>query len=101
MGGKKILLETVPKRREDHKQRRNIESIKQVSEDDRVWMDVKITEEEVGETLKSTKNNIAPGHGGFSGSFYKVFWKFLKNIVVNAINEIYENDCTNTKGGRR
>ena len=55
-------------------------------------MDVKILEEEVENTLKCTKNNIAPGHGGFGGGFYKVFWKFLKNTVVNAINEIYENE---------
>ena len=54
-------------------------------------MDRKISEEEVGNALKSTKNNIAPGHGGFGGGFYKVFWKFLKTIVVNAINEIYIN----------
>ena len=41
--------------------------------------------------LKQTRNNVAPGLGGFGGSFYKVFWKFLKNIVIGAINEIYEN----------
>ena len=57
---------------------KNIASIKKVSEDDKVRMDVKISEEEVGNTLKSTKNNIAPGHAGFGGGFYKVFWKFLK-----------------------
>ena len=57
---------------------RNIAGIKKVSEDDKVRMDVKISEVEVGNTLKNTKNNIAPGMGGFGGSFYKVFWKFLK-----------------------
>ena len=70
---------------------RNIASIKKVSEDDRLRMDVRISEEEVGSTLKNTRNNIAPGHGGFGGYFYKMFWKFLKKIVVNAINEIYQN----------
>ena len=44
---------------------KNIASIKKVSEDDRVRMDVRISEEEVGNTLKNTRNNIAPGHGGF------------------------------------
>lgn len=37
-------------------------------------------------TLKETRNNVAPGPGGFGGNFYKVFWKYLKNIVVIAIN---------------
>ena len=71
---------------------KNIASIKKVTEDDKVRMDVRISEEEVGITLKNTRNNIAPGHGGFGGNFYKVFWKFLKNIVVNAINKIYVNE---------
>ena len=71
---------------------KNIASIKKVSEDDRLLMDGKISEEEVGRTLKNTRNNIAPGYGGFGGNFYKVFWKFLKKIVVNAINETFENE---------
>ena len=55
-------------------------------------MDREITEDEVSETLKNTRNNIALGSGGFGGSFYKVFWRFLKTIVVKAINEIYVNE---------
>ena len=42
-------------------------------------MDREITEDEVSKTLKNTRNNVAPGSGGFGGGFYKVFWKFLKN----------------------
>ena len=54
-------------------------------------MDRRISEDEVSNTLKNTRNNVAPGSGGFGGNFYKVFWKFLKTIVVGAINEIYVN----------
>ena len=54
-------------------------------------MDRKITGDEVNNTLKNTRNKVAPGSGGFGGGFYKVFWKFLKTIVVGAINEINEN----------
>ena len=50
-----------------------------------------ITEEEVLLTLENTKNNVAPGPGGFGGAFYKIFWRYLKKIVVNAIGEIYDN----------
>ena len=42
-------------------------------------------------TLKNTKNNVAPGPGGFGGGFYKVFWRHLKWIVMGAIKEIYSN----------
>ena len=55
----------------------NIESIKKVNEGDKVRMDAEISEEEVGITLKNTRNNISPGHGGFGGDFYKVFWKYF------------------------
>ena len=54
-------------------------------------MDTEIKEEEVSSTLKNTKNNVAPGPGGFGGAFYKVFWKYFKQIVVGAIREVYEN----------
>ena len=71
---------------------RNIAQFKKVSVEDGARMDREITEDEVSETLKNTRNNVAPGSGGFGGSFYKVFWKFLKTIVVRAINEIYVNE---------
>ena len=35
------------------------------------------------------RNNVAPG--GFGGDFYKVFWKYLKTIVIGTITEIYIN----------
>ena len=54
-------------------------------------MDRKITEEEVKNTLKNTRNNVPPSSGGFVGNFYKVIWKFLKTTVVGGINEIYVN----------
>ena len=53
-------------------------------------LDGKITEEEVCRTLKKTRNNVAPDPGSFGGGFYKVFWKYLKKIVVSAFNEIYD-----------
>ena len=34
---------------------------------------------------------MAPGPRGFGGAFYKVVWKYLKQIVVGAIREIYDN----------
>ena len=47
--------------------------------------------DKVSKTLRKTKNNVAPGAGGFSGSFYKVFWCLIKWIVLGAIHEIFEN----------
>ena len=54
-------------------------------------LECKITEGEVAVTLLHTKNNMAPGPGGFGGGFYKMFWKYFKWVVMGAIGEIYEN----------
>ena len=61
---------------------RNIETVTKIDEEDIKRLDTEITEEEVSCTLKNTKNNVAPGPGGFGGAFYKVFWKYFKKIVV-------------------
>ena len=62
-----------------------------IDEEDAKRLDNEITEEEVYCTLKDTKNNVAPGPGGFGGAFYKVFWKYFKPVVVGAIGEVYKN----------
>ena len=54
-------------------------------------LEKKITIEEVSKTLKNTRNNVSPGAGSFTGAFYKVFWIFLKIIVLGGIHEIFEN----------
>ena len=61
-----------------------IGDVKQISEHDRENLDKRISMEEVNITLKNARNNVAPGAGGFTGAFYKVFWKFLKQIVLGA-----------------
>ena len=48
--------------------------MKKISEEESCQLEKKITMEEVSRTLKNTKNNVAPGAVGFTGSFYKVFW---------------------------
>ena len=80
MGNEEILLEVVQERRTFCCKRDildRIGEVKGISEDDRCNLEKEIMMEEVSNTLKDTKN-VAPGAGGFTGSFYKVFWCFLK-----------------------
>ena len=70
---------------------RSIETVTKINEEDAKRLELEITEEEVSSTLKNTKNNVAPGLGGFGGGFFKLFWKYFKPIVVGAIREVYEN----------
>ena len=68
-----------------------IREVKMISEEENCQLERKITMGEVSNTLKNTKNNIAPGAGGFMGSFYKVFWCYVKWIVLGTIHKIYDN----------
>ena len=69
----------------------SIEEMTKISDVDMCKLECGITEGEVAVTLLQTRNNVAPGPGGFGGGFYKMFWKYFKRVVVGAISEIYEN----------
>ena len=40
--------------------------------------------------LKKTSNNKSPGCSGFSGDFYKFFWRDLKHFVVRSVNYSFD-----------
>ena len=69
----------------------NIDNLTKIELEDCRKLECEINEDKVIVTLLNTKNNVAPGPNGFWGSVYKVFWKYLKKIVVGAIGEIYVN----------
>ena len=50
-----------------------IGNVKQISQHDRDSLEQRISMDEISSTLKNTRNNVAPGAGGFTGAFYKVF----------------------------
>ena len=37
------------------------------------------------------RNNVIPGCGGFSGTFNKVFGCYIKNVVLGAIHQTFED----------
>ena len=49
-----------------------------------------IEAQEVSKCLKASRNNFTPDASGFTGLFYKVFWKLLSSLVTRAINKTYE-----------
>ena len=50
-----------------------------------------IGEGELLTALKSTKSNKSPGNDGLPAEFYKVFWKDIKQYLLNALNHSYDN----------
>ena len=68
-----------------------IGEVKGISKNHWCNLEKEITMEEVSMNLKNTRNTVASGADGFMGSFYKVFWCFLKKIVLGGIHEIFKN----------
>ena len=68
-----------------------IGDVRKISEEENCRLEEKISMDEVNKTLRNTRNNVAPGAGGFSGSFYKALWCLIKWIVLGTIHEIFEN----------
>ena len=49
-----------------------------------------ITVKEATEYIKKCRSDASPGSSGFSGCFFKLFWRQLKGFVVNSLNYAYE-----------
>ena len=65
--------------------------VKKIYEHEKESLEVPISMSELNDSLLKTRNNVSPGVSGFSGCFYKVFWKWLKHIVLGSLQEIFKN----------
>ena len=50
----------------------------------------KISIEEATKYMKQCRLDASPGSSGFTGGFYKFFWRNLKHFIVNSLNYAYE-----------
>ena len=46
---------------------------------------------EATQYIKNCRGDASPGSSGFSGTFYKFFWRNLKAFVVNSLNHAYQS----------
>ena len=51
----------------------------------------KLSVEEATNYLKKCRPDASPGSSGFTGGFYKLFWRNLKHFVVRSLNYAYES----------
>ena len=59
--------------------------IKKLTDEEIARLEISIDQNEVSKCLQNTRNKVAPGASGFTGSFYKVFWKLLSSLVTRVI----------------
>ena len=65
-------------------------NVPKISEDSKTQLENEITLDEIGQALKSTKNNSAPGNDGLTYSFLKVFWNRISKLVYDSYNASYQ-----------
>ena len=49
-----------------------------------------LTIQEATDYIKKCRADASPGSSGFTGAFFKVFWRHLKHFVVNSLNYAFE-----------
>ena len=49
-----------------------------------------LTVEEATNYMKNCRSDASPGSSGFTGGFYKMFWRNLKTTIVDSLNYAYE-----------
>ena len=49
-----------------------------------------LTMVELGNYLKKVRNNVSPGSSGFTGEFFKLFWKDLSQFMLSSVNYSFE-----------
>ena len=64
--------------------------VPQIKEDDKETLELDITGEELTNTPRTMKNNSAPGLGGITTSFLKMFWNKLKDLLIESLKAARE-----------
>ena len=65
--------------------------IKHLSDDDKYSCEGKITLDECANALGKMANGKSPGLDGLTKEFYVTFWGVIEPIVVDSLNEAYDN----------
>ena len=50
----------------------------------KLWSNL-FSEQEIEEALKSMKEDYAPGPNGFTSTFFKVFWEYVKGDIFEML----------------
>ena len=66
-------------------------NIPQLSTEQQTSCEGQVSSEEAGYALSTMKNDSAPGTDGLTASFYKFFWKDIKELVTESFNEAFNS----------
>ena len=63
-----------------------------LDENDASYCDCPITENEVADALKSMNNGSAPGHDGLPTEFYRTFWPYIKDPLMDCFRFSFDSN---------
>ena len=77
----------------------DIQTVGQLSDEENILCEGKISEKECENVVKKLKGNKSPGLDGIGEEFYKFFWPFIKQYYCSMIMEVYESGemCSSMK----
>ena len=67
-----------------------IKNCPKITEKEALQLEGLISVEEATKYMKTCRSDASPGSSGFTGGFYKCFWRNLKQFVVNSFNHGYK-----------
>ena len=74
---------------DEYLEKTNMESV--LNEKEIALCEGPLSIDECTETISKMKKNKSPGIDGLPVEFYQTFWNEIKHMVVNALNESYQN----------
>jgi hypothetical protein len=69
---------------------------KTMQENEKTLLETDVTERELLNILKVTKNNKSPGSDGIPSEFYKFFWKHINPFFLDSVKEVYRSESLTT-----
>ena len=66
-------------------------NVSSLSENLKLLCEGPVTVDECHKVLKLFKNNKSPGNDGFTAEFYKEFWRFMSDVLIDCYNYSYKH----------
>ena len=70
---------------------KNVAKCPKISETEALQVEGLVCIEEATQYMKKCRADASPGSSGFTGGFYKCFWRNLKHSLIKSFNHGYEN----------
>ena len=68
----------------------HVDACPKLTNAERESIEGELTMVELSNYLRKVRNNVSPGSSGFTGEFFKLFWKDLRQFMLSSVNYSFE-----------